>query len=137
MFKIKSIAVMNHDSSFGGYPAKVKVSVQIETKAFNKLCPIINRTKSYFGTSKSVRDLGNLVVDVNNAVYKFNANIPAHSPSIDSQGSKRAVNGVKTLEFVYFVKTAEQAERLGFEVHNFKDGKSVKYGQYINLLKES
>lgn len=125
---IKSIIVQDHDSSYGGYPAKVVVKVQLPVKEFNKLCP-----KRVFGYS---RDLGNLVLNVNNAVYAINKNIPAYYPSIDSNGSKRAVKGIKTFEFVYFVKSANQAELLGLDCFKFANGTiSVKYGQYKVLYK--
>jgi len=81
---IKSITGLVHDTGYGGYPYKVVVMVQVDAKEVAKL----------------KGDLGSLVVSVNNAVYALNKNIPAHNPSIDSQGSRRAKNGVKTMEFV-------------------------------------
>lgn len=131
MFKIQRISIRDANT-LGNHAAIVTVMVQIETKNFNKLCAIVRHKKSLYN-AKPVRDLGNLVLDVGNRVYNMNSNIPAYYPSIDPQGSKRAVKGVKTLEFNYYVKSAEQAEKLGLEVHNLKDGKYVKYSQYKTL----
>jgi hypothetical protein len=135
--RIKSITGSIHDTSFGGYPYKITVMVEIPVKDFNKICPIVRRDRSYFGSSKSVRDLGNLVLDVNNAVYRLNSEIPSYNPSIDSNGSRRAFKGLKTLEFVYFFKDHSRAEKLGFEVFRNKiDDAWPKYGQYIKIFED-
>lgn len=135
MFKITSITGKIHDTSFGGYPYKIIVTVEIPVSEFNKLCPVIGKKSGgYLKREKSVRDLGNLVLDVNNAVYRVNTHIPAHNPSIDSQGSKRASKGIKTLEFVYFLNDHDVAEKLGFNLFRLKTGEIVpKYSQYVNL----
>lgn len=135
MFTIKSITGLIHDTGYGGYPYKVVVMIDIPVKEFNKLCPIANRTRDYFGKSTARRDLGQLVINVNNTVYDLNQDIPAHNPSIDSQGHSRAKNGIKTMEFVYFLRDHTQAEKLGFEVRRFKNGECMPvHFQQVNLL---
>lgn len=126
-FVIKSITGQIHDTGFGGYPFKVIAMVEVSSKYYNTL-------KKFKGSSK--RDLGSLVLDINNAVYAINTNIPAHYPSIDSNGSRNAKNGIKTMEFVYFFKSSIQAELLGFEIMKLKNGECIpKYGQYINIYR--
>jgi hypothetical protein len=135
MFKITSIVASVHHTGFGGLPYKVTAIVQMPIAEFNKLCPVIGKpTRTYFGLSKTKRNLGNLVLAVNNAVYKAHSAIPAYNPSIDSQGARRAKNGVKTLEFVYFFDSRPRAIDLGFQHHG---NGAVKYGQHINLGSES
>lgn len=135
-FTIKSITGQIHDQGFGGYPYKIVVRVEIPVAEFNKLCPVMGkaRTSMYGPRQAAPRDLGNLVLDVNNAVYKLNKNIPAYNPSIDSNGSSRAKNGVKTMEFVYFFSNHDQAEKLGYEF-TVKNEKMTlaKYSQYVQI----
>lgn len=117
MFKIKGGAVSVHDTSYGGYPYKATVYILItDAVAFKKL----------------KGNLGNLVVDVNNEVYRRSGNlVPAYNPSIDSQGSKRFKNGVKTMEFVYFFKDHSLAETLGIELLKLKNGEVLpKYSSW-------
>lgn len=124
--KIKSIETKVHDTSFGGYPYKTVVIVEIETKEFNKKCPITSPARSTIcGRQPARRDLGNLVLEVNNAVYALNSSIPAYNPSIDSKGGQRSKDGIKTMEFVYFFKDADTAEKLGLEVRRFKNGETM------------
>ena len=119
--KIKSITGSIHDTGFGGYPYKVTVMVELPMTDFKKLCP--------------KNDLGHLVLDVNNTVYAINNNIPAYNPSIDSQGSRRAKNGVKTLEFVYFLKDHQKAIKLGFKTKLLKNGEYLSaFSDYVNLM---
>lgn len=137
MIKIKSLIASVHDTSYGGYPYKVIAIIELPVKDFNKLCPKIGPSRqTLLGRRPALRDLGNLVTLVNNAVYIWNKDIPAYNPSIDSNGDKRTKEGIKTLEFVYFFNDVNKAKALGFEHH--RDGTTVKYGQHsINLLKES
>lgn len=135
--RIKSIAACTHDSSYGGVPFKVVVQVEIDVKEFNKLCPVVGKSRNTLcGRVAAPRDLGNLVMQVNDAVYSINSNIPAYNPSIDSSGHKRAVNGVKTLEFVYFLKDEERARALGFEYHKGHFESVPRHNQRINLMRE-
>lgn len=133
--EIKSIVGRIHDTSYGGYPYKIVVQIQIETKEFNKLCPVMRKSQTtMFGRNSAKRDLGNLVLDVNNALHSINNTIPAHNPSIDSQGHGRAKNGIKTMEFVYFFNDHVKAEKLGFELMKFKNGEIVpKYYQTVQI----
>jgi len=116
MFEIKSLVGRVHDTSFGGYPFKIIATITITTKEFNKLPVLRREAASMFGGARVVRKLGELVLAVNNKVYAVNNNIPAYYPSIDPEGSKRAVKGIKTMIFEYFIKDLETAERLGFNV---------------------
>lgn len=117
---IKSITGCIHDTGFGGYPYKVIVMVQLPSKEHKTLKD----------------DLGSLVLEVNNTVYGLNRNIPAHNPSIDSQGSKNAKNGIKIMEFVYFFQDHETALRLGFNTMKLKSGDyHPKYNDYVEILK--
>lgn len=115
MFTIKSIFARVHDTGFGGYPYKVIVTVDVDAKTFAKLPVIRKAQQTICGRKDAVRDLGSLVLGVNNAVYKLNPNIPSHNPSIDSSGGSRARNGIKTMEFVYFFRDHSRARALGFE----------------------
>lgn len=138
MFTIKSVRATIHDTGFGGYPYKVVVTVAVDAKAYSKL-PVLRKAKNTIcGHTPAARDLGSLVVAVNNAVYAFNPDIPAHNPSIDSKGGSRAKNGVKSMEFVYFFKDHETAKNLGFEFFSERiknhDGEPVpKYDQNFEL----
>lgn len=133
-FVIDSIIASIHDTSFGGYPFKVTVRISIDVKEFNRLCPITSKSQSsMFGRRPARRDLGSLVVLVNNAVYDVNSNIPAHNPSIDSRGGSRARNGIKTMEFVYFFRDVERARALGFEFHKGVNSHVPRYGQNISI----
>lgn len=142
-FKIKSMSGQIHDNgaATGCLPYKIIVMVEMNVKVYNKMCPIVRRSRpDYFGKSKARRDLGTLVVNVNNAVYDLsNKLVPAHYPNIDYKGERKAKAGIKTLEFVYFMGKSDwqAAETLGFEHFKFKNGDvSVKCGQYINLLEK-
>jgi hypothetical protein len=125
MFMIKSISAQIHDTGYGGYPFKIVVQVAVDAKSYAKL-----------PRHGSKRDLGPLVLSVNNALYAFNSNIPAHNPSIDSEGGTRARKGIKTMEFVYFFKDVGAAKALGYELHKGVNSMVPKYGQYINLMKQ-
>lgn len=138
---VQSITGLIHDqgSAPGCLPYKIVVQVSLPVKEFNRLCPINGPARSTLcGRQPARRDLGSLVVLVNNMVYGFNKNIPAYSPSIDSQGSKRAKNGIKTIEFVYFLSKSQwqQAEALGFEHFKFEGHDPIVKGyQFIPLYK--
>lgn len=135
--KIKSIKGSIHDLGYGGYPYKVTVLVEVDVKDYNKLPVVRKASVSPYSRKRqeAVRDLGSLVLEVNNAVYALNNNIPAYNPSIDSNGSKRAVKGVKTLEFVYFFSDHARAAALGFKQHTFKSGEvQPEYGQHVVIL---
>lgn len=116
-FKIKSIIASAANT--GCHAAKVIVEIEVNSKELAKL----------------KGDLGSLVLDVNNAVYKHNKHIPSYHPSIDPQGSSRAKNGVKTMEFQYFVERVEDAKALGFPVT--RSGEVLSYGVHIDLLNVS
>ncbi len=139
MFTIKSVRATIHDTGYGGYPYKVIVTVAVDAKAYAKL-PVLRKAQNTIcGRRDAVRDLGSLVVGVNNAVCEYNPDIPAHNPSIDSQGGSRAKNGIKTMEFVYFFRDHERAKNLGFEFHGERikgpDGEPVpRYGQNFAII---
>ncbi len=117
MFEIKSLVGQVYDTSFGGHPFKIIATITITTKQFNKLPVLRREAASMFGGARVVRDLGALVMAVNNRVYAVNNNIPAYNPSIDPNGSKRASEGLKTMVFEYFFQDFEVAEKLGFSVN--------------------
>lgn len=134
-FKIKSITGTVHDTGFGGFPYKVIVNIEIDSKDYNKLKVTRKASSGMFGHVPAQRDLGPLVLDVNNTVYRLNENIPAHNPSIDSKGSKKAIKGVKSMEFVYFFSDHNKAEKLGYKILKYKSGEVFPiYNQNINLL---
>jgi hypothetical protein len=137
--KIISVIASIHDTGFGGYPFKVTVTIELPVLEFNKLCPVTGKSRqTMFGQRKPAsRDLGNLVLDVNNAVYAFNPDIPAYSPSIDSKGSKKSLNGIKTMEFVYFFKDTAKARNLGFEFHAGINSEHPKAYQSIKLVSDA
>ncbi len=121
---ITSITGCIHDTGYGGYPYKVVVMIQLPATEYVKLRPIKGHG----------RDLGSLVLTVNNALYALNPDIPAYNPSIDSKGHKRAVRGIKTMEFVYFFKDHRLAQRLGFKVRELRNGEFYpEYSQYVDL----
>lgn len=118
-FKIKNIIGNVHDTSYGGYPYKITVMIEVDNAYFKKL----------------KGDLGPLVLDVNNAAYRIDNSIPAHNPSIDSRGHRRAVKGIKTMEFCYFMRDHARAEKLGFELLKLRSGEIIpKYGQYVSIF---
>lgn len=133
MLKIKSIYATIHDLGYGGYPFKVIVNIELSIGKFNQLCPKIKTKKSKFTKNCTSRNLSELVQKVNNMVYKYNCHIPAFNPSIDSKGSKRSKNGIKTLEFVYFFKNTNNARNLGFKFHDKVNVNFPIYNQYIDL----
>jgi hypothetical protein len=134
--KIKSITATIHDTGYGGYPYKIIVLVEVPVTEFNKRCPVtVKAERTPYGNRPAKRDLGNLVLEVNNAVYALNRAIPAYNPSIDSRGSSRARNGLKTLEFVYFMNDHERAKLLGFQFHERMREPTPKQYQSIDLYK--
>lgn len=132
---IKSVTGQVHNTGFGGYPYKIVCRVEIPVVEFNKLCKVTSPARSTIcGRRPASRDLGSLVIAVNNLLYAHNGLIPAHNPSIDSQGSKRAKNGIKTMEFVYFFNDHGRAEALGFQLLKLKNGEVLpKYNQYVTI----
>lgn len=134
--RVKSITGRIHDTGYGGYPYKITVMIEVPVAEFNTLCPIVGKAShGICGYRAPRRDLGNLVVQVNNALCAFNRDIPAWNPSIDSNGSKRSKNGIKTLEFVYFFQDHTVAQKLGFEVMKLKNGDHYpKYNQRVRIL---
>lgn len=114
---LKSIVATMHDtgSAPGCLPYKIIVIVQLPITAFNKLCPVSGRSQPR--KSRKTRDLGNLVLTVNNMLYAFNKYIPAYNPLIDSDGHTKAKSGIKTLKFEYFMgkQDWQRAEALGYE----------------------
>jgi hypothetical protein len=135
IMRIKSVTGQIHDLGYGGYPYKIIVMVEVDVKEYSKL-PVLRKAESslYGKRTEAVRDLGSLVLEVNNAVYKLNNNIPAYNPFIDSNGGKRAKGGVKTLEFVYFMTDHVKAAALGFEQLVLKTGEVLpKSGQYVKI----
>lgn len=131
MIKLKSITTSLHDSSYGGYAYKVTVMVNVNADYYKTLKVTRKAQSTMFGHSPASRDLGPLVIDVNNLVYRFNNNIPAYNPSIDSTGTKKAKGGIKTMEFVYFFNDHDKARALGIK---FIRDSIAQYGQYISLL---
>lgn len=59
-------------------------------------------------------------VDISNAVFAINSNIPAHNPTVDS--SSRAKNGIKTIHLSYRFTNPDKAESLGLKLKRFKNG---------------
>ncbi len=117
MFSIKSILVTTHDSSFGGYPYKAIVSVDVtDLKAFKKL----------------QGKLGSLVHDVNDETYRIsNKLIPAYNPSVDE---KRASKCVKKITFTYFFKDHAVAKAIGLDVKTLRNGESfASYGTSVSI----
>ena len=110
-FTIKTIIASTHDSSFGGYPFKVSVNIEIDQKVWAKY--------------KKQSNLGQLYgIDIGNAVYAINNNIPALNPSVDDR--KRSSNGVKIINLTYYManneRTAISAKELGLKVNVDKSG---------------
>ena len=122
-FTIKSITAATHDSSYGGYPFKVSVQVEIDQKIWAKY--------------KKNSHLGQLYgVDISNAVYAINRNIPASNPTVDDR--KRSSKGVKTIGLTYYMSnhesTAERAKALGLKVTVDKTGRVFGgYNDYVRI----
>jgi len=115
--KIQALVGRIHDTSFGGYPYKVVATVEVSAQDFKRL----------------KGDLGNLVLDVNNAVYALSPEVPSYNPMVDSK--RRAKGGVKTLEFVYHFKDHERALKVGFNTKLLRNGEYLPaFGDYVNLL---
>lgn len=121
MFIVKSIYATNHDSSFGGYPWKVEVTVAMPA--------------TEWATHKRKGWLGQLYgIDISNHVYAVNQNIPAHNPTVDDRS--RAAKGVKTIKLTYFMRRehADQAEALGLKVLRLKNGEVYAgHSSYVKI----
>lgn len=107
MYSIKRITAQEHDSSSSAGLSKFKVIVELEIidlKAFKKL----------------KGNLGDLVLSVSNEVYGLNKNIPAYYPTVDSK--KRAKDGIKPIEFIYYFGSYARAEALGLKIKRLRNG---------------
>lgn len=120
MFSLKSISVRTHDTSFGGYPYRADVTIQMPSQDFNKI--------------KKQGQLGSLYLDVSNATYRASRElIPAYQPMVDD--TRRASKGIKTIHLTYFFKDHDTAEALGLEVLRLKNGEAYpSYGAYASIL---
>ncbi len=123
MFKIQSITISVHDTSFGGFPYVATVKVDINAKDWTKL--------------RNAKGLGSLYgIDIGNAVYKIDSNIPAYNPMVSDRA--RAKNGVKSITLQYHFKDHDKAEAMGMLTHKFKDGsRAPKYGCHVELYEAS
>ncbi len=100
-FKIINITAMLHDSSYGGYPWKTMVRIEIDSKWWARI--------------RKANGLGMLYgVDISNAVGRINSNIRAYQPTVDDQS--RARKGIKTITLTYFSQDYEAARKIGFNV---------------------
>lgn len=105
-FKIKSIYI-SADSYGNG--ATVDCVVEVSATEWSK--------------ARNKGKLGHLYgVDISNAIYAINNNIPAHYPTIGD--SDRAKNGIKTISVSYRCDSA-RAQKLGLE------GFTTKAGEFI------
>lgn len=117
IYKMTSLTLKTHDTSYGGYKIKYVASIELDSKEYNKL----------------KGDLGNLVLQVNNDLYKLH-NVPAYNPNIDGT-SRRASKGIKQLTFTYFSNDMLQAQAFGMETFKTVEGLIPKYSAYVDLLK--
>lgn len=99
--RITSIAACSHDSSYGGYPFKVEVTVRMCSKEWAK--------------ARAKNQLGQLYgIDISNAVFAFNRNIDASNPTVND--TKRASKGEKLITLTYYMRDLDKAEKLGLKV---------------------
>ena len=119
MFRIQSIAVK--PSNYLGDHSSWLVDVVV-------LVPAKEWTKR-----KSKKQLGMLYgVDISNAVYAINQNIPASCPTVDDRS--RASKGFKTIRLSYRLTDAAKAEALGLKVRRYANGSfSHEYGDYVRI----
>lgn len=118
-FSIKSIIAKTHDQSFGGQKWRVEIEISIDAKLWRKY--------------KDRKNLGMLYgVDISNAVYRINHNIPASCPTVDDR--RRAANGVKTIKLTYFLNDAAMAENLGLKTRITKTSFEPVYGDFVDVL---
>jgi hypothetical protein len=119
MFTIKSITAKasNYLGDHGSWLVEVVVSV--DAKAWTKL--------------RDKRNLGQLYgIDISNAVYAVNKNIPAHCPTVDDRS--RASKGFKTIRLSYRLSNPEAAERLGLKVMRYKNGEHAhSWGDSVSI----
>jgi len=121
-FKIILINGRVHDTSYGGYPWRIDVVVELNVKDWQ-----LYRKKKMLGQMYGV--------DFSNAVYHINNNIPASCPMVDDR--KRAKNGIKTINLTYFLRDADRAENLGFEVYRHPSGEtSPGFADYVSIYRE-
>src|SRR4051812_25598342 len=107
MFRIQSITA--RDSEYLGDHSAwiVEVRVIVEAKAWTKL--------------RDTRNLGQLYgIDISNAVYHANRNIPASCPTVDDRA--RASKGFKSITLTYRLTDPVKAEALGLTVQRYKNG---------------
>ena len=105
MFSIENVYSSDHDSMAGqggriGFRYKTVFIIKMPAKQWNEL---------------KKRDLGGLVVDVANVIYSQYGFKSTYNPSIDSNGSKNAKNGIKTLTFEYFHNSEDDALKTGYD----------------------
>lgn len=119
MFTIKSIVATDY------YNPEVTVKVEMPVKEWNK-----HRSKGWLGQLYGI--------DISNAVYAINNNIPASNPTVDDR--RRASEGVKTITLIYRIREdqMDKAEALGFSTVKLKGGWFIRREtRYIELYDAS
>jgi hypothetical protein len=116
-YQLNSLSLQVHDTSYGGYKVKYIASIDLPSAEYNKL----------------KGDLGNLVLQVNNDLYKLHG-VPAYNPSVDGT-SRRASKGIKRLTFTYFSNDMATAKAFGMETFNTVEGLIPRYSCHVDLLK--
>jgi hypothetical protein len=120
MFQISSIVATTHDSSFGGFKWKVIVLISIPVKEWSKM-----RDKGWLGQLYGI--------DVSNAVYAVNRNIPAMNPTVDH--SRRSAKGRKSISLTYFLNDPDKAQSLGLTVNRTRSGEVYSaFSEHIQIL---
>jgi hypothetical protein len=119
MFLISSvIAQETNYGGMGGYPWEVNVVVRMPVKEWAKL--------------KKKGQLGQLYgIDISNALYAMNQNIPAHCPTVSDRD--RAKNGIKTIRLSYRLTDPKRAEGLGLTLVKRRSEVFAKLGDSVRI----
>lgn len=107
-FEITRMRAQTHDSSFGGYPWKAVITVDIPADIWKRF--------------KKHGHLGSLYLDFSNTVYQANPNVHAWNPTVDD--GKNAKKGIKTITLTYYSQDFGRAEKVGLKVTRLKNGEA-------------
>lgn len=107
---IQHISICVHDMSYGGYHYRVDVVVTMSSEAWLKM--------------KKKKQLGMLYgVDIGNAIYRLNHNIPAYHPMVGDR--ERSRNGIKTIKLSYHFNDEDKAAALGLDIKSYTGYRTV------------
>lgn len=107
MFSIESIYSHDHDSSAGysgriGFRYKTTISVKMPAKVWNDI--------------KKRNDIGGLVIDVSNNLYKSIGFTQSYNPEVDTKA--RAKKGYTVVTMSYYHNSDQDALKAGYDAES-------------------